>query len=102
MMMLIQYMPKNVDISIFSNEGHVGRRDCLLDIILIKFDQWFHRRFDIVAVSFIGGGNRRTQRKPQTCRKSLTNLSHNVVHLGLVEIRTHNKSICEENFNCIV
>jgi len=25
----------------------------------------------IVAVSFIGGGNRRTRRKPQTCRKSL-------------------------------
>jgi len=30
----------------------------------------------IVVVSFIGGGNRR---KPQTCSKSLTNLSHNVV-----------------------
>jgi hypothetical protein len=27
----------------------------------------------IVAVSFIGGGNRSTQRKPATCRKSLTN-----------------------------
>ena len=27
----------------------------------------------IVAVSFTGGGNRRTQRKPLTCRKSLTN-----------------------------
>jgi len=26
----------------------------------------------IVAISFIGGGNRRTQKKPQTCRKSLT------------------------------
>ena len=30
----------------------------------------------IVAVSFIGG---RKRRKPTTCRKSLTNLSHNVV-----------------------
>ena len=29
----------------------------------------------IVAVSFIGGGNRSTQRKPQTCRKSLTNFN---------------------------
>jgi hypothetical protein len=43
----------------------------------------------IVAVSFIGGGNRR---KPPTCRKSLTNLiTHNVVsstsHLS--GIRTH-------------
>jgi len=27
----------------------------------------------IVAVSFIGGGNRSTRRKPLTCRKSLTN-----------------------------
>jgi hypothetical protein len=27
----------------------------------------------IVAVSFIGGGNRSTRRKPQTCHKSLTN-----------------------------
>jgi hypothetical protein len=28
----------------------------------------------IMAVSFIGGGNRRTRRKPSTCRKSLTNI----------------------------
>ena len=27
----------------------------------------------IMAVSFIGGGNRSTQRKPLTCRKLLTN-----------------------------
>ena len=27
----------------------------------------------IMAVSFIGGGNRRTRRKPPTCRNSLTN-----------------------------
>ena len=27
----------------------------------------------IVAVSFIGGGNQNTRRKPPTCRKSLTN-----------------------------
>jgi len=27
----------------------------------------------IVVVSFIGGGNRCTPRKPPTCRKSLTN-----------------------------
>jgi hypothetical protein len=35
----------------------------------------------IVAVSFIGGGNRRNRRKPT--------LSHNVVDLALMEIRTH-------------
>ena len=28
---------------------------------------------------FSGGGHRNTLRKPQTCRKSLTTLSHNVV-----------------------
>ena len=32
-----------------------------------------------MAVSFIGGGNRSTQRIPLTCRKSLVNLSHIVV-----------------------
>jgi len=30
--------------------------------------------------------------KLPTCRKSLTTLSHNVVHLALIEIRTHNIS----------
>jgi len=34
------------------------------------FQQFFSY---IVAVSFIGGGNQRTQRKPPTCCKSLTN-----------------------------
>jgi hypothetical protein len=33
------------------------------------FQQYFSY---IVAVSFIGGGNRRILRKPPTCRKSLT------------------------------
>ena len=33
----------------------------------------------IVAVSFIGGGNRSTWWKPPTCHKLLTNSSHNVV-----------------------
>jgi len=32
------------------------------------FQQYFSY---IVAVSFIGGGNRSTRRKPQTCCKSL-------------------------------
>jgi hypothetical protein len=34
------------------------------------FQQYFSY---IVAVSFIGGRNRNTRRKPPTCRKSLTN-----------------------------
>jgi hypothetical protein len=43
----------------------------------------------IVEVSFIGGGNQNTLRKPPTCGKFLTNLSHNVVSKG---IRNHNVS----------
>jgi len=44
-----------------------------------------------VAVSFIGGGNRR---KPPTCHKSLSNLSNNVVSSTprLSGIQTHNVS----------
>ena len=37
------------------------------------FQQYFSY---IVAVSFIGGGNQSTRRKPPTFRKSLSNLSH--------------------------
>ena len=32
-----------------------------------------------MAVSFTGGGNRSTLKKPKTCRKSLSTLSHIVV-----------------------
>ena len=39
------------------------------------FQQYFSY---IVAVSFIGGGNQSTRRKPTTRHKSLTNLAHNV------------------------
>ena len=39
---------------------------CLTQLFTI-----FH--LDIVVVSFIGGGNRSTRRKPPTCRKSRTN-----------------------------
>jgi hypothetical protein len=34
---------------------------------------------------FLGGGNRDTMRKPPTCRKSLTNLSHNLVEISHVK-----------------
>jgi len=61
----------------------------LFDGVTATFQQYFSY---IVAVCFIGGGNWRTQRKPQTCRKSLTNLWHTIVHLALIEIRTHNIS----------
>jgi len=43
-------------------------RVCLFDGVEGHFQQYFSC---IVAASFIGGGNRRTQRKSQTSRKSL-------------------------------
>jgi hypothetical protein len=43
---------------------------CLFDGVQHHFQQYFSY---IMAVSFIGRENRRTQRKPLTCRKSLTN-----------------------------
>jgi hypothetical protein len=42
---------------------------------------------NIVAVRFIGGGNWRTQRRPTTCRKSLTNFfPFQIIKMGRVEI----------------
>jgi hypothetical protein len=63
----------------------IGSHDVSLigshDVSFIEMDSWmvmvfyFQQYFShIVAISFIGGGNRSTQRKPPTCRKSLTNL----------------------------
>jgi hypothetical protein len=48
----------------------VGTVICLFDGVYRYFQQYISY---IVAVSFTGGGNRRTQRKPLTCCKSLTN-----------------------------
>jgi hypothetical protein len=46
---------------------------CLMMFISTNF--YFQQYFSyIVAISFIGGGNRMTRTKPPTCRKSLTNL----------------------------
>jgi len=49
----------------------VEHRELRLIIIMMvngHFQQYFSY---IVAISFIGGANRRTGRKPPTCRKSL-------------------------------
>jgi hypothetical protein len=43
---------------------------CLVYGVKRHFQQYFSY---IVAVSFIGGGNRNTRRKPPICRQSLTN-----------------------------
>jgi hypothetical protein len=55
------------------------------------FQQYFSY---IVAVSFIDSVNQSSPGKPPTCRKSLTNSSHNVVSSTpcLCQIRTHNVS----------
>ena len=49
---------------------------CIDDVFLLNNSVLRHSQQNfsfIVAVSFIGGGNRSTRRKPPTCRKSLTN-----------------------------
>jgi hypothetical protein len=48
-----------------------------------------------MAVSFIGGGNRRTQRKPLTCHKSLTNFifDTNDVCVNTEEFKKINKDV---------
>ena len=55
------------------------------------FQQYFSY---ILTVSFIGGGTWNIRRKPLTCHKSLTKLSHNVVSNTpqMSGIRTHNIS----------
>ena len=58
---------------------------CLLDGVYRHFRQYFSY---IVAVSFIGGGNWRTQRKPSTCRKSLTNFYHIMLYTSRFELTT--------------
>jgi hypothetical protein len=66
----------------------------------------------IVVISFIGGGNQSTWRKPLTCCKSLTNFYHIMlyrVHLiwvgfeltTLVEIRTDCTGSCKSNYHKI-
>jgi len=51
-----------------SNEGQIMQ---WLFVCLVVFNATFNNISDIVPVSFIGGGNRRTRRKPPTCHKWL-------------------------------
>ena len=63
----------------------------------VRFAWWFltplltiFQLYRDVVVSVIGGRNRSTRRKPPTCHSHWQTLAHNVVHLALTEIRTHN------------
>ena len=73
------------------------------------FQQYFRY---IMAVSFIGGGNRSLRRKPSPCRKSLTNfitqccIEHTSAWAGfelttLVEIGTDCKGSCKPTYHTI-
>ena len=59
--------------------------DCFVWFMMFKamhFQQYFSY---IVAVSYIGGGNQRILRKPPTCCKSLTTLSHVVTMIIFIK-----------------
>ena len=62
---------------------------CLFDGVLHHIQQYFSY---IVAVSFIGGGTGRPWEKHRPVESHWQTLSHNVVHLALTEIWTHNIS----------
>ena len=65
----------------------------MLDVLVGWFYGYVQQYLSfIVVVDFIDGGNRSTRRKPPTVRHRQT-LSHNVVHLFMSGIRTHN-NIC--------
>ena len=64
--------------------------ECVWFQVFLVVNATFNNIFSyIVAIRFIGGGNRNTRRKPPACRKQQTVL-HNVANLALSEIRTHN------------
>ena len=59
--------------------------------VVYQFKQYFSY---FLEASFIGGGNRSTQRKPPTYRKSVTNfLSHNVASSTLHNERDSNSKL---------
>ena len=67
---ILWFQPVNFIIRMIMNRS---KQDCVIDGWLgwvMKFQQHFSY---IMAVSFIGGGNRSTPRNPPTCSKSLTN-----------------------------
>ena len=87
------------------NTIHIYKRQ--ISLVLRHFQQYFSY---FVGVSFIGGGNQSTLRKPLTCRKSLTNfimLYRVHLHLSgfeltmLVVIGTNCIGSCKSNYHTI-
>ena len=82
------------------NIAYIGTNYQIYDILSVMYGLWCLMplstilQFNIVAVSFIGGGNRSTWRKLLTCSKSAKTLSLNLcqVHLAMIGIQTHNLS----------
>ena len=66
-----------------------------LIVFLMVFNETFNNISVISwrSVLLVEEAEVRTLRKQLTRRKSLTNLSHNAVHLALIKIRTHNISV---------
>jgi hypothetical protein len=67
--------------------------------------------FELYRGSFIGGGNRRTRRKPPTCHKSLTNFNHIMLYTSpwsrfelttSVMIGTDCIGSCKSNYHTIM
>ena len=86
LLILVELLIITVKLSFhFRSDNFIGLFVCLM-VFNAKFKQHFSC---IVAVSFIGGGTRRTLRKQPTCHTSLTNF---VVHLALIEILIRNNS----------
>ena len=88
------FFTKMIDLSVFNQAAcyEFGSWLWCLTPLLTIFQLYHRRGTNIVTVSFIGGGNRSTQRKPPTRRKPLTNYHIMLyrVHLAMSGIRTYN------------
>ena len=92
-----------LDISVCNVKYFVAVRVLKLWCFWRHFQQYLSY---IVAVSFIGGGNRSTRRKPPTCHKSLTNYIIMLYQTAFenitsVVIGTDCTSSCKSNYHMI-